>query len=261
MKDFLFSDSGRDYLLAEYVSNRRSTYDIAKDQQTYPNLVNRALKYHKIPRRDKKEAQQSALAAGRHAHPTRGRERSQSERDRISDGVSRAWRLLDDEARNRRIETAKRNWQAMPEAEKNRFLEQAREAVRMTTLDGSKLERYVHLGLLVEGYNAKRREDLAVGGDKVRVDILLPSVMAVVEIDGPAHFLPLWGEEQLVKTVHADALKHATLLSGGYSVVRVKCMAQTVSDKVQRDALEAVLGQLRLLKAGDNKLVEIDLSL
>lgn len=91
MKDWLFSEPGRQYLLAEYVTAERSTYSIADEKQTYANLVRRALLHHGIPLRSKADAQRAALKSGRHASPTAGRARTDEEKDHISAGVSRHW--------------------------------------------------------------------------------------------------------------------------------------------------------------------------
>jgi hypothetical protein len=92
MKDFLFSERGREYLLDEYVRQEKSTYAIAHQRDVYPNLVRRALIHHGIEARDKSAAQRAALKAGRHTHPTEGRRHSPEVRQRIGEGVSRARR-------------------------------------------------------------------------------------------------------------------------------------------------------------------------
>ena len=89
MKNWLFNKQGMAYLLEEYLNKQRSTYEIAKDQNTYPNLVRRALLSHGIKLRDKGTAQSIALESGRHAHPTKGRERTENEKRAISESKKR----------------------------------------------------------------------------------------------------------------------------------------------------------------------------
>ena len=48
----------------------------------------------------------------------------------------------------------------------------------------------------------------------------------IIEIDGPSHFLPIWGEDKLQKQINADLRKSGALLSKGYAVVRVKSLGQ-----------------------------------
>ncbi len=68
-KNFLFSEEGRVYLEENYVELERSTYQIAEERGTYPNMVGRALKHHGYPLRDKKNAQSAAIKNGRHPAP------------------------------------------------------------------------------------------------------------------------------------------------------------------------------------------------
>lgn len=91
MKDWLFGESGRQWLLAEYVAAERSTYALADEKGTYANLVRRALLHHGIPLRSKSDAQRAAVKGGRHVSPTAGRERTDEERASISAGVSEFW--------------------------------------------------------------------------------------------------------------------------------------------------------------------------
>ncbi len=84
MKEYMFSAEGREFLEREYVRAERSTYDIADELGTYPNMIRRALLHHGIAARDKPEAQEAALRYKRAKHPTGGRKRSEPEREKIS---------------------------------------------------------------------------------------------------------------------------------------------------------------------------------
>ena len=84
------SAAGAAYLTVEYVTKKRSIYDLANEKGTYPNMIRRALVRHGLGRRSKSEAQKEALKDGRHPHPTKGKARSQEERDRIRKGVKNA---------------------------------------------------------------------------------------------------------------------------------------------------------------------------
>ena len=47
-----------------------------------------------------------------------------------------------------------------------------------------------------------------VPNSNLEVDIYLPEMGAAIEIDGPSHFLPIWGEEALSKTIKSDNEKN-----------------------------------------------------
>lgn len=90
VKEWLMSRAGAEWLTREYVLSNRSTYELAQEKGTYPNMIRRALMQHALQRRTRSEAQRIALKAGRHTHPTQGKRRSQEVRERISKGALHA---------------------------------------------------------------------------------------------------------------------------------------------------------------------------
>ena len=92
-----------------------------------------------------------------------------------------------------------------------------------------------------EGYSVIFHKKGLVPNDKLEVDIFLPTLKLAIEIDGPAHFLPIWGEESLQKHIRADAEKAGLLIARGYAILRVKNVIRNLSAKNMRDALEGVI--------------------
>lgn len=82
-RQLLFGPNGKEYLQREYVTNERSTHEIAEQMKTYHKLVRRALQHHQIGIRNRSEAQSSALTTGRAPHPTKGKSRPEVTRERI----------------------------------------------------------------------------------------------------------------------------------------------------------------------------------
>jgi len=97
VKDWLMGPAGAAYLTQEYVLGNRSTYELAQEKGTYPNMVRRALVHHGLERRTRSEAQKQALKKGRHPHPTKGRPREVEVRERIRKGVQEYARTKNDE--------------------------------------------------------------------------------------------------------------------------------------------------------------------
>jgi len=91
------------------------------------------------------------------------------------------------------------------------------------------------------GYHAIFHKKGLVSNQNMEIDIVLPTLKVAIEIDGPAHFLPIWGEASLQKHIRADAQKAGMLISAGYAVVRVKNLIKNVSAKNMRDALDKVI--------------------
>ena len=75
------------FIIDEYVENNKSTYEISESLGTYPNKIRRALIKLGVELRDKSVAQSTAIQSGRHKHPTKGTERSESDKIKISEGM------------------------------------------------------------------------------------------------------------------------------------------------------------------------------
>jgi very-short-patch-repair endonuclease len=72
----------------------------------------------------------------------------------------------------------------------------------------------------------------------------IPKLRTIIEVDGPSHFLPIWGEEKLDKQIKADLKKNGRILSKGFAIIRVKVIRK-VSLKRKQDMLKNVLNQLQ----------------
>lgn len=242
----------REWLEAEYVQKERSFGDIATELNTYANAVRRTAIKMGIKPRDKSEAQSSALKAGRHTHPTKGKKRSDKTKLAISEGVSKSWQNLSDAAYDKRVEGGKKQWENMSEEQKTNLQSLAIEAVRKTSREGSQLEKFVcnHLrenGILIEFHKKGVHYNNAL-----EVDLFLPEKNIAIEIDGPSHFLPIWGEESLQRTIQADTAKNGILLSLKVNVVRVKQLKKNLSNKNLRDIANAVYQAILAIEANNN---------
>lgn len=223
----------KEWLEEQYAS--RSFADIAKEVGSYSNAVRRLAIKLGIKARDKSEAQAQALKSGRHGHPTRGRKRSADEKIAISEGVAKSWKNLTEDEYNDRVEQGRQQWANMSKTDRDRLQNLAMEAVRKASREGSQLEKFItqHLkdaGILIE-FHKKR----FLSNDALELDLFLPERNIAIEIDGPTHFLPIWGEDALRKTMKADNEKNALLIGYGVSVIRVKQIKKNLSAKDMRD--------------------------
>jgi len=66
------------------------------------------------------------------------------------------------------------------------------------------------------------------------IDLLLPELNTIIEVDGPQHFLPLFGEAKLAETIKMDSIKNGLLVSKGFCVVRVKYLCRNMNKSVER---------------------------
>lgn len=233
-----------------YVNQNCSTYVIAKKYNTYPNKIRRMLIKNGVELDDKSTAQKKALVSGRSKHPTEGIKRSNDVKIKISEGVHGHWQNLTDTERELRAEKARQQWNEMSEADRKALRDAAALAVREASKNGSKMERFLLDKLTLEGYNILFHKKGLIPNNELEIDLFVPKLKVAIEIDGPAHFLPIWGKSEvqkqqiLQKHINADARKTGLLLAMGFVVIRVKHLTKSLSEKHKRDVLDTVLEAL-----------------
>ena len=228
------------YVVSEYTKKEKSTHKIAEEMGTYPNKIRRILIKNGVILRDKSSAQSIAIDSGRHSHPTKGRRRTEDERIKISEGMSFHWEIMGEDERERRSEIARKQWMAMTEVEKKNLLSMAAEGMRRAGREGSKLEKFLLSGLTSGGHRVIFHRKGLIPNQKLEVDIFLPELKTAIEVDGPSHFFPIWGEEKLQKQIKSDAHKSGLLLGSGFIINRIKNISKNVSQKLQKDLLKKV---------------------
>jgi very-short-patch-repair endonuclease len=230
-----------------YNEQNKSTYEIAKDLHTYPNKIRRTLKKMGYELKDKSEAQKTALASGRSSHPTQGKKRTMDERVKISSSLVDYWNDMTEKEKARRSQIAKKNWQNMTAEQKEAMRSKGIAAIQNAATKGSKLERTLQKRLLGAGFNSRMHE-VIIPAENLEIDLYIPDLKTIIEVDGPSHFLPIWGEDKLQKQINADLRKSGTLLSKGYVVIRVKSLGQESLSK-QEEIIENVITHLKTISS------------
>ena len=217
-----------------YVNQKMSTYAIAEKYSTYPNKVRRLLKKLNIPLNDKSTAQKIAIESGRSQHPTEGKERSPNVKQKISEGVYQSWQKITEKERQKRVDRSRVQWYNMTELERENLRASAALAVRKASKEGSKMENFLLTELTKLGYDVIFHHTGLIQNSNLEIDLFIPAVKTVIEIDGPSHFFPMWGDDDkqreanLQKRVKADAQKSGLLLTGGFVVIRVKHLTKSL---------------------------------
>ena len=257
-----FINKYKEFIIDQYTNHKKSTYEIAQELKTYPNKIRRALNTLGVDLRDKSKAQTIAIQSGRHEHPTKGKKRTEAEKIAISNGMATYWDEMEDKERNRRSKLSKKQWEEMPEEDKANLRKLAAEAVRKASKEGSKIEKFIHEGLTKLGWEVIFHKRGLVSNEKLEVDLFIPSIKTAIEIDGPAHFLPIWGEENLQRHIRADAQKAGLLINRGFVILRVKNIIRNLSQKNMRETLALVAQELEKIKddfpPGSKRLIEIE---
>ena len=151
---------------------------------------------------------------------------------------------MDEDEYNERCLEAKRRWHDMPETERSRICSLAIEAVQRAGKEGSKLEKFVSRSLSDKGYSVEFHKKNLIPTQKLEIDLYIPSHKTIIEIDGPSHFLPIWGEEKLQKQIKADDQKTGLVLSKGFVVLRIKNMLDHVTLAAKNKMITSVVDKL-----------------
>lgn len=228
-----------------YVDEGKSTYTIAEELGLTPSKVMYQLKKFNIPRRSKSEAQANALATGTVKHPTAGKHRTEADKLKISEGKSNYWNSLTDSEKEEQSkllgQASKERWKNASEQEKEDNRKALAAGLRRSAKEGSKLEREILVKLRSSGYNVDYHAVGLVNDRSMEVDMWIPKLKIVIEIDGPAHFLPIWGEENLKKNQDAMNRKNGMVLGYGLVMLRIKNLDRHISEKRLRDVSNKVL--------------------
>jgi len=229
-------------IVDKYFKQFKSIGTIAEEHGTYPNNIRRMLLKNGYSLRDKSQAQKMSLATGQHEHPTKGKERSDEVKLKISQGLSANWDSLSDEEKARRANISKENWNAMSVAEREAFRSAASKAILKAAKEGSKIEKIILKYLTDKGFRPLFHHEMMLPNERLQIDIFLPEIATAIEIDGPTHFKPIWGEDKLQKQVSADSEKNGLLLTGGFNIIRVKYDVSKITLKYQ-NALENAINE------------------
>jgi very-short-patch-repair endonuclease len=237
-----------DKLRFAYLEEKKSVPIIAKEFGTNETKIRRALKFLGVEIRSYAEAQSIAIASGVAKHPTKGKKLSKKTIDLISANRSQAWIDLSESEKQKFRDTKKDQWEKMSESAKSELRAAAYAAIRESAEIGSKTERYVSAALEEEGYGVIIHARNLIQSQALEVDMFIPDLKTAVEIDGPSHFEPVWGEDRLRKQQSADTVKQGLLLNNGYVLIRVKQLDRSMSVKRMKDVYELILLELRKIE-------------
>ena len=255
------TDSEKKSLIQKlYTKEKKSFQQIAELANTYANKIRRDAIKFEIDIRDKSEAQKNALKTGVAEHPTKGKPRSQETKEKIGCSVMNSWSSLSDNELNQRKQNAKKQWEKMSDDQKNNMLKLANEAVRSSSKTGSKLEKFVLDDLIKNGYKVDFHKEQNLLNTKLQIDLFLPQLNIAIEIDGPSHFLPVWGDDALARNIRYDNKKTGLLLGRGCVIIRVK-QTKDFSPSRARQICSTIVETVQRIQnkfpEPDNRIIEI----
>tara|TARA_R100000278_G_scaffold116687_1_gene96240 strand:- start:189 stop:974 length:786 start_codon:yes stop_codon:yes gene_type:complete len=224
-----------------YTKDKLSFAAIAKQLNTYANKIRRDANKFKIPIRDKSQAQSNALKQGVHKHPTKGKQRTEEEKSKIGLGIHESWNNLTDAELEERKRKAKQSWEKLSDNKKANILNSALAGVRESSKTGSKLEKFLLKSLIDNGYKVEFHKEQVLSNTKLQIDIYLPELTTAIEVDGPSHFEPVWGQETLARNQQYDRKKTGLIIGKGMKLIRIQqqkdftpTRAKLIFDKLQK---------------------------
>jgi very-short-patch-repair endonuclease len=253
-----FNSEQQKNIILSYTEDRDSLEMIAKKYNTYVNKIRRFLIKNGVPIRSFAESQKIALEVGRNEHPTKGRKRTDEEKSKISSAVSKAWDEFSDEKKEAIREGATIRWHQKSDLEKEEMALAAKKGMQKAAMIGSKMEHFIQTDLESRKIPVIFHKKDLVKNTNLEVDIFVPSYNTAVEIDGPTHFLPIFGEERLIKTMESDREKIGLLISAGYNILRLKCLSKSVSMAKSKKITDAIVEFLESLGSSSGQYKEIE---
>ncbi len=232
----------------EYTKKERSFCELAQELGTYPNKLRRDAIALGVTLRNKSASQAVALKTGRIKHPTKGLKRGADTKVKISEGKSKSWEEMPADQKKRISDMAKQQWKDMDEDDKKALHKKASEGIRLAAKEGSKLEKYMLVELIRAGFYVEFHKEHLLLNERLQLDLFLPKINVAIEIDGPSHFEPIWGDTTLQRNKKADGQKNGLLLSRGLVVVRIK-QSGALSEKFKRDTLAKTVKLLKEVEA------------
>jgi very-short-patch-repair endonuclease len=224
-----------------YSQEDQSTHFIAKKYGTYPNKIRRILIKNGVTLKDARTAQKIALKKGHSKHPTEGRKRTTEEKLKISSSVVEYRKGMTDEEKAVESMGASDRWNSMTPAKRQDIRNKAAAAIRVAAKEGSQLEKFLVEELRKAGYRTEVHKKNLIPTQKLEIDIYIPALKTIIEIDGPSHFLPIWGDEKFAKQLKADAQKNGLVVGKGFVMIRVKNLHNSISLHVKESLKNQVL--------------------
>lgn len=233
----------KDFLLEEFVNKGKSTFEIAKEVGCFPTQIRRLLKKYGIPVRDRSDARK--LAIQQRGHHMEGKERTEEEKLAISMSLQTYWDdMSDEEADERRkkaAQVAMSNWEALSDEEKKLTIEKLHKGNKRAAQKGSKNENAIAAMLKERGYKVFQRTTEFTPACTYEIDIALPDYCIAIEIDGPTHWSPVYGEENLQRVQEKDDRKDQMLMGCGWAVVRCRDHSSSPSKAICRRIVDQIV--------------------
>lgn len=190
---------------------------LAEATGTYVNKIKRDAAKLGLQTDSLSKAQKKALATGVNKHPTKGTVRPPETLDKMSKNIRQAFLKWDDATRA--ADSARKAKLMKKQKNKPYYSQKKTEGIQKAARVGSKLELHLY-DKLSQHYRVEYHKEDSLGVSDFHIDLFLPKQKIAIEIDGPAHYTDIWGQDKLAKNKEKDLRKDGLMLQKGYYIIR-----------------------------------------
>ncbi len=183
-------------------------------------------------------------------------ERSEETKNKIGKKLRETWKGMTDESFNARCQKAKDNWNEMTPEQKSKLYDASIKGTIKASKEGSFLEKHLFSLLIEQKFRTIPHKKHTIQGEQAHIDLFLPEEGIAIEIDGPSHIYPIYGDEALAKRMASDQKKNGLLLTDGYIVVRIKNHMRYISNTQINTLGEALVKLIKKLAFEQPKEIE-----
>jgi len=239
----------KEWLEKEYET--KSYQQIADELGTYQMKIVRLAKKLGVQSKSHSEAQSHYLT-NTDNHPTKGKKRPEEVRDKISRNQVISYLMKSDEEKKKKKERAKEIWDRKTDEEKAEFYRKGIKGSQLAAKEGSRLEKYLFGQLKKARYKVEQHREEMLPSGKMHLDLFVPELKTIIEVNGIAHYEPVWGDDVLRSTRASDKEKQGILLVNGFVFVEIADLSDRVSQAQMKDMWEQL--QIILLKVSTTNL-------
>ena len=209
------------FLENEYSKEGKSIAVIAKEQGVTPSCIRRHLLYFGIYIRNRSQSQALAESSGRRINPTKGRKRRPEEIANMARGISKSYWEKTEEEREVISERLREQFHNMTDDQREKLRKNSAEGVRKAAKEGSSVENFISEALRARGMMVESHKQFVVKNESMHLDMFLPQLNLVIEVDGPTHMRPVYNDDRYEAKRDADNRKNAMLVEAGLRIIRI----------------------------------------
>ena len=231
----------------EYMNGvkKLSMRDIAKLLNTSPNSISRMFKKYGAESLSTSEIIRKKIKNGSIVpnHP----EWTEEQKLNFSEKTAKSWE--NNPNRNDSYkEEAREKWNALTEAEKKKQSKKMLDGVREASKNGSRLEHVLAEEIRKFGFLSIKHKVNVLPNSDLEFDLYIPEIGTIIEVDGPSHYSPIWGEERLKKNKERDAEKAGSAINMKFNFIRVIQSKNTISQIYVRTISKKLIDCLERIK-------------